>query len=157
MVMALETLATIAAQQLEARWAAHLWGAAEALRETAQFAMSSTERAAFERNVAATRIQLDPTAFTTAWSSGRALTPDQAFTMRDTLAARLSPGADDDLSSREREVLRLLAQGLTNTQIAERLVISPRTVNAHLRSIYNKLAVTSRTAATRYAIAHQLI
>ena len=157
MIVALEALAAVAAQQLEARWAAQLWGAAEALRETAQFAISSTERAAFDRNVAATRIQLDPTAFTTAWSFGRTLTPDQVFTVRDTPPARLTPGADDDLSSREIEVLRLLAQGLTNTQIAERLVISPRTVNAHLRSIYNKLAVTSRTAATRYAIAHQLI
>jgi predicted ATPase/DNA-binding CsgD family transcriptional regulator len=157
MVMALETLATVAAQQQEARWAAQLWGAAEALCETAQFAMSSTERAAFERNVAATRIQLDSTAFTTAWSFGRTLTPDQAFTVRDRPPARLTPGLADDLSSREVEVLRLLAQGLTNAQIAERLVISPCTVNAHLRSIYNKLAVTSRTAATRYALAHQLI
>jgi DNA-binding NarL/FixJ family response regulator len=69
----------------------------------------------------------------------------------------MSPGPTDDLSSREREVLRLLARGLTNAQIAEQLVISPRTVDAHLRSIYHKLAVTSRTAATRYAIAHQLI
>ena len=60
------------------------------------------------------------------------------------------------LTTREVEVLRLLAQGLTDVQIAEQLVISPRTVNAHLRSIYTKLAVTSRTAATRYALAHHL-
>ena len=79
------------------------------------------------------------------------MTPEQAFAMRDVPPARLSPGIADDLSARELEVLRLLAQGLTNVQIAERLVISPRTVNAHLRSIYTKLAVTSRTAATRYA------
>jgi DNA-binding NarL/FixJ family response regulator len=61
------------------------------------------------------------------------------------------------LSQREIEVLRLLARGRTNAQIAEQLVLSPRTVDAHLRSIYSKLAVTSRTAATRYAIDHQLI
>jgi DNA-binding NarL/FixJ family response regulator len=53
------------------------------------------------------------------------------------------------------EVLRLLAQGLTDAQIAEQLVISPRTVNAHLTSIYRKIGVTSRTAAARYALEQQ--
>ncbi|TMC97295.1 MAG: response regulator transcription factor, partial [Chloroflexi bacterium] len=53
-------------------------------------------------------------------------------------------------------VLRLMAQGQTNVQIAEQLVISPRTVNSHLTSIYKKIQVTSRSAATRYAIEHQL-
>jgi len=54
-------------------------------------------------------------------------------------------------------VLRLLAQGLTDAQIAERLIISPRTVNTHLTSIYGKIQVSSRSAATRYAIDHQLV
>jgi len=48
-----------------------------------------------------------------------------------------------------------VAQGLTDAQVAERLVISPRTVQGHLRSIYSKLDVTSRTAATRFAIEQQ--
>jgi DNA-binding NarL/FixJ family response regulator len=47
--------------------------------------------------------------------------------------------------------------GLTDAQIAEKLVISPRTVEAHVRSFLNKLGVSSRTAATRSAIAHQLV
>jgi DNA-binding NarL/FixJ family response regulator len=55
------------------------------------------------------------------------------------------------------EVLRLVAQGLTDAQIAQRLVVSPHTVHAHLRAIYGKLDVTSRAAATRFAVDHHLI
>jgi DNA-binding NarL/FixJ family response regulator len=55
------------------------------------------------------------------------------------------------------EVLRLVAQGLSDARIAEVLVISPRTVNAHLRSIYSKLDITSRHAATLFALKQQLI
>ena len=54
-------------------------------------------------------------------------------------------------------MLRLLAQGLSNNEIAELLVLSPFTVNKHTQSIYGKLAVKSRSAATRYAIEHQLL
>ena len=61
------------------------------------------------------------------------------------------------LTRREHEVLRLLAMGLTSFQISEWLVISLSTVNTHVRSIYNKLEVTSRSAATRYAVEHHLI
>jgi DNA-binding NarL/FixJ family response regulator len=55
------------------------------------------------------------------------------------------------------EVLRLIAQGLTDAQVAERLVISAHTVHAHLRAIYGKLDVTSRAAATRFAMEHHLV
>jgi DNA-binding NarL/FixJ family response regulator len=60
------------------------------------------------------------------------------------------------LSAREAEVLNLVAQGLTNTKIAEELFISPRTVDRHLNSVYAKLKVGSRAAATRFAIEHGL-
>jgi non-specific serine/threonine protein kinase len=63
---------------------------------------------------------------------------------------------DDELTQREVEVLRLLAQGLSDAQIAERLVLSIRTVQAHARSIYSKLGIASRSAATRYAMEHNL-
>lgn len=61
------------------------------------------------------------------------------------------------LTRREIEVLRLVTQGLTNAQVAEKLVLAPRTVNVHLTSIYSKLGVNSRTAATRYAFDQHLI
>ena len=50
-----------------------------------------------------------------------------------------------------------MAQGLSDAQVAEQLVISPRTVNTHLTSVYNKLGVDSRTAATRVALEHHLV
>jgi DNA-binding NarL/FixJ family response regulator len=68
-----------------------------------------------------------------------------------------SLSALDDLTEREVEVLRLVAQGLSDAQVAQILVVSPRTVNAHLRSIYSKLGITSRHAATLFALQHQLL
>jgi DNA-binding CsgD family transcriptional regulator len=66
-------------------------------------------------------------------------------------------GSSAGLSAREVEVLRLVAQGLTDAQVAQQLVISPRTVNWHLSAIYNKLGISSRSAATRYALEQQII
>jgi predicted ATPase/DNA-binding CsgD family transcriptional regulator len=65
--------------------------------------------------------------------------------------------ATHGLTAREQEVLRLVARGMTDAQVAEVLVISPRTVNAHLRTIYSKLDITSRYAATHYALTHGLL
>jgi len=61
------------------------------------------------------------------------------------------------LTPRELDVLRLVAEGLTDPEVAEQLFISPRTVSSHLTSIYTKLGVSSRTAATRLAVEHGLL
>jgi DNA-binding CsgD family transcriptional regulator len=76
------------------------------------------------------------------------------FPVRITEPLLLSAYAE--LTAREIEVLRLLATGLSNKRIAERLIVSPHTVNGHIHSIFGKLAVHSRSAATRYALDHQL-
>ena len=68
----------------------------------------------------------------------------------------LSSSAYGELTTREIEVLRLLSMGLSNKQIAERLVLSPHTVSGHIQSIFSKLALNSRSAATRYALEHHL-
>ena len=56
------------------------------------------------------------------------------------------------LTPRELEVLQLLAQGLSNKAIADKLFMSPRTVQAHLRSVYRKFGVSSRTSAAVKAV-----
>jgi DNA-binding NarL/FixJ family response regulator len=61
------------------------------------------------------------------------------------------------LSPREVEVLRLVATGATNREVADRLVISEKTVARHVSNIFAKLGVTSRSAATAYAFRHQLV
>jgi DNA-binding CsgD family transcriptional regulator len=63
----------------------------------------------------------------------------------------------NDLTTREVEVLRLVAQGLTDAEVGEKLFISTRTVNAHLRSIYSKLGVTTRVDASLFAKEHKLV
>ncbi|MCB0155853.1 MAG: response regulator transcription factor [Anaerolineae bacterium] len=65
-----------------------------------------------------------------------------------------SDGLIEPLSERESEVLHLLAQGLTNKDIAQTLILSVRTVEAHLRNIFGKLGVHSRTEAALWAAKH---
>src|SRR5262249_19773982 len=73
--------------------------------------------------------------------------------------ARVStaPGASHGLSGRELEVLRLVASGKSNREIASVLVISEHTVARHLQNIYAKLRVQSRAAATAFAFEHELV
>jgi DNA-binding CsgD family transcriptional regulator/tetratricopeptide (TPR) repeat protein len=88
-----------------------------------------------------------------------------ALRRADVLASRLVPISVDPspaalpfgLTAREMEVLRLVAAGLTTARIAEQLYLSTNTVNTHLRAIYGKLGVASRSAATRLAFEHHLV
>jgi predicted ATPase/class 3 adenylate cyclase/DNA-binding CsgD family transcriptional regulator len=168
----LEGLADVVAAQRMPAWAALLWGAAEALRDTIGTPLPPVYRADYERSVSAARAQLGEKAFAAAWAEGRTMTPDQALAARgqalgsssSSIGERMSGAPStstvpypDGLTSREVEVLRLVAQGLTDAQIAEQLIISPRTVNSHLTSIYGKVGVSSRSAATRYAIEYPLV
>jgi DNA-binding NarL/FixJ family response regulator len=66
-------------------------------------------------------------------------------------------GNPGGLSGREVDVLRLIAAGLTNAEAAERLYISRRTVDAHVQRIYDKLGVSRRPEAVRFALDHDLV
>lgn len=161
---ALEGLARVCAAMREGSFAAQLLGAAEMVREAAGFALTPIDRAFNERTGAMVQAQLGREAFTTARDEGRHSTLEEALALAKTLPFP-PPGSTPSeplpslygLTSREVEVLRLVAQGLSDKRVAEQLVISPRTVQGHVRSIFNKLHVNSRAAATRYAIEHQLV
>ncbi len=166
-----EGLAEVVAAQGEGVWAARLWGAAEALREDLHAPRPEVFRTQYEQAIAAARTHVGEKPFTAAWAQGRAMTLEQvlaaqaAVTMPKTAPAgpssipspRKACTSADGLTAREVEVLRLVAQGLTNEQVAQCLIISPRTVDTHLTAIYSKIGVTSRVAATRYAMEHHLV
>jgi DNA-binding NarL/FixJ family response regulator len=82
---------------------------------------------------------------------------DRPARAETTPAPQAGAAYPEGLTAREVDVLRLVAAGLTDAEIAERLFISVRTVNAHLRSIYRKLGVPSRAAAGRFAAEHDLL
>jgi predicted ATPase/DNA-binding CsgD family transcriptional regulator/transcriptional regulator with XRE-family HTH domain len=86
-------------------------------------------------------------------AESRAAPQDRTVAVVDTKAERYPA----NLSKREVELLRLVALGLTNLEVAARLFLSPNTVRAHLYSIYSKIDVTSRTAAAHFAVEHSLV
>jgi DNA-binding CsgD family transcriptional regulator len=77
------------------------------------------------------------------------LTRGPTFDGRVTVFVELHHGRIARLSARENQVLALVAEGLTNSQIATRLDVRPRTVDKHLENVYAKLGVGNRTAAAR--------
>jgi predicted ATPase/DNA-binding CsgD family transcriptional regulator len=167
-----ELAAVVVAQESEKRsvseifWAAQLWGAAERLREDIGAPIPPVRRAAYAQAVALAYSQVGRQAFRSSWTQGRSMTPKQALTMQPEAKASAftspehavaSKPVATGLTAREKEVLRLVTEGLTNPQIAERLVVSLPTVSTHVTSVFNKLQVNSRSAATRYAVEHHLV
>jgi non-specific serine/threonine protein kinase len=156
-------LAAILHRQGLASWSARVFGMAEAWTRTGPV---PTEVAAIEQHLsigdirAEVRARLGDEAFAGETAAGQRLTLDDLRAIPHPPApARAAPpsASGASLTTREIEVLRLLAQDLSNPQIAERLVVSRRTVDAHLRSIYDKLGVRSRDAAIRVATEQGLV
>ena len=135
-----------------------LYGAADALRERVGLAMSlPSDRAVTERSLALLREALSEAQFAAKWAEGRTMPLAQALA----IAATVAPATDGPksaqpvdpflLTRRERDVLRLLAVGQTDRDIAEALFIGSRTVSWHVSTILSKLGVSTRREAAMRA------
>jgi excisionase family DNA binding protein len=141
-----------------------LYGAADALRERVGLAMVLPSDAAMtERNLAVLHAALSDAEFAASWAEGRGLPLARALA----IAATVAPAATEPksaqpadpflLTRRERDVLRLLAEGRTDRDIAEALFIGPRTVSWHVSAILSKLGVGTRREAAAKALADGLL
>lgn len=163
-VSGLEGWASIMLEEEQYTWAVHLWGAAETLRETVSALMPPVERAAYDEAVSHARTRLGEASFAAAWARGRSMTPAQALATEGHSGSEASSeevvvrqAYPAGLTTREVEVLRLVAQGQTNVQIAQKLVLSEKTVATHLTHIFNKTNSENRAAAAAFAIRHGLV
>lgn len=164
----LEGLAIVVTRQGQPTWAARIWGAAETIRQHQGIALASVMHTNDEQARTVARSSLGEKAFDVALAQGRTLSPQQALTAQEPVAVtkqvvaepaitRVKARFPNQLTRREMDVLRLVADGLTDAQIAQRLVLSSGTVSWYVRSICSKLSVSSRTAATRVAIEQHLL
>jgi DNA-binding CsgD family transcriptional regulator len=127
--------------------AVRLFAAAEAHTGDADRLAMSAPLLDVDAELSALRERLGDEAFDEAWSEGLSLSREEAvaFAQRGRGPRQRPQAGWDSLTPTERQVVALVAEGLTNPQIAERLFISRRTVSTHLSHVFAKLAISSRT------------
>ena len=142
----LECLAGLASDAGSHREAARLFGAAHAIRERRGAVRPKLGYAGYEAAVAALRDALGEEDFESAWAEGAALSVEEAiaYAQRGRGERKRAATGWGALTPAERDVVRLVSEGLGNKDIATRLFVSPRTVQTHLTHVYAKLSVTSR-------------
>jgi DNA-binding CsgD family transcriptional regulator len=142
----LESLAALAGLAERFHEAARLFGAAEAAREAQGLVRYATDRDQYHTDVERIRSALPAVDFRAAWDEGRALSLEQAssYCARGRGERRRASFGWGSLTPTELEVVRHVAQGLTNPEIARRLFVSRSTVKAHLAHIFAKVGVSTR-------------
>ena len=146
MAYCLETLAMLAAGQGRYSRTAWLLGAADTLWERTGKRLGGTAaiEGLHQRAASTARDGLGSKRYERLFRDGAGRERDEIVGLATTDADRLPPASRGRLTKREREVAGLVGDGLTNAQIAGRLVISSRTVDTHIASIYAKLGISSR-------------
>ena len=157
---ALDACAGLAVVEHQAERAWQLVGAADRIRAAGQTPLAPAGRADLERRLEPARQMLGGAAVSPLVELGRALSTPQAIGLATSGPGPTAPGTREStgvptlLTPREREVAALIAEGLSNRQIGERMLITRRTAAAHVEHILDKLALTSRTQVGIWAAEH---
>ncbi|MDT5333138.1 MAG: hypothetical protein QOF31_4435 [Mycobacterium sp.] len=152
----IECLAYVVGEAGSDRESARLFGAADAARRQVSIPRLKTLDTDHDLRLAAVRDSLGESDFQAAWDEGAALTIEEAIAyVRRGRGERKRPSKGwASLTPTELDVVRLACEGLGNKQIATRLFVSPRTVQAHLSHVYSKLGVSSRVQLAQEASRH---
>jgi predicted ATPase/DNA-binding CsgD family transcriptional regulator len=152
----LECLGALAGDAGSHPEAARLLGAADAMRQRMGAVRFKVWDADYEASVAALREALGDGGFDAAWAEGAALSTDGAiaYAQRGRGERKRPASGWASLTPAERDVVRLVSEGLGNNDIAARLFVSPRTVQSHLTHVYAKLGLTSRVQLAQQAARH---
>jgi len=162
----LEGLARVASARGHYKRAARLLGAVEELHKRLGYHRALGIQASHERHVASMRAALGDTTFAAAWAEGQSMTLQEIikYALDSAKMTSSRPGKEklekgtvmQLLTRREQEVATLVARGLTNRQIATKLVITERTAETHVQNIFNKLGFTSRAQIAAWSVEHGL-
>jgi DNA-binding CsgD family transcriptional regulator len=152
----LECLAALADDSGSHREATRLLGAAHGIRQRIGTVRFKAWDASYENSLSGLRNALGDKDFDSAWAEGAALSVEEAiaYAQRGRGERKRPTSGWESLTPSERDVVRLLSEGLANNDIATRLFISRRTVQTHLTHVYTKLGLTSRVDLAREAARH---
>ena len=152
----LECLAAVAGDIGSHREAARLFGGAHAIRQRTGAVRFKVWDAGYEDSVANLRNTMGQDDFDVGWAEGDALSTEEAiaYAQRGRGERKRPTSGWASLTPTELDVLRLVAEGLANNDIATRLFISPRTVQTHLTHVYTKLGLSSRFQLVQEAARH---
>jgi predicted ATPase/DNA-binding CsgD family transcriptional regulator len=153
---ALECLAGLACEADSYREAARLFGAADALRRRMGMVRFKVYDDGYNAAIATVRNALTDSEFESAWAEGAALSTTEAiaYAQRGRGERKRPSSGWASLTPTERDVVRLVSEGLGNKDIATRLFVSPRTVATRLTHVYTKLGLTSRVQLAQEAARH---
>ncbi|MGB7162090.1 MAG: LuxR family transcriptional regulator, partial [Mycobacterium sp.] len=152
----LECLAAMACDAGSHQEAARLFGAAHAIRQSLGAVRFKVWDAGYEASIAALRSAMDNNDFDDVWAEGAALSTEEAvaYAQRGRGERKRPTSGWGSLTPTERDVVRLVSEGLGNKDIATRLFVSPRTVQTHLTHVYTKLGLTSRVQLAQEVTHH---
>lgn len=155
---ALDVLGGIACLQESWQESVRLLAAAETLRKAAGMKRCEPERRLFEDDMARARAHLDEDLVAQAWEEGAAMSTQEAlaYAVRGRGERKRPSSGWKSLTPAELDVVRLVAQGLTNPQIGKRLFISSGTVKNHLSHVFAKLGMSTRAELAAEAVRRQL-